>query len=118
MIRHNRCRGFKLFKWGQIQCELWFCPKGEDIAPHVHNHIDSTLIILGGNAVGSIGAKVGLIEWRDMLRRFNIPKGVPHWAIVKRPFFIFLNVEKWDCKITSAAHDFAICQNTRHMPLA
>lgn len=117
MIRHNRCRGFRLLRFGQVQIELWCCPAGEDIAPHVHDHIDSTLIILGGSAVGSIGAKVGLVGWRDMFRRFKIPKGVVHWAIVRSQFFIFLNVEKWDCNITSAAHDFTICKDTSHMPI-
>lgn len=105
--RHNRCVGVKLFRLGTRQLELWFCPRQEIIESHSHKHIDSTLIFLWGRILGTIADKTGIVSYRDTLRRFSIPAGVKHSAIVHSPFCLFLNWEKWTTRnVTSAAIDF------------
>lgn len=85
---------------------MW-CPRGEEIEAHVHHHIHSTLIILGGEMEGWIGERHGKTGWYDFLRRFHIPAGTVHRAKVTGKFFLFANYEKWDGKPSSAAVDFA-----------
>ena len=116
MTRFKRARGWKLFRWKQRQIEIWFIPADEAIPPHVHNHIDSTLLILGGGCLGGIGERIGAVGWRDMFRRFEIPKGVTHWAKANWPFFLFLNCERWDGVVSSASNDFTPRPNTLHSP--
>lgn len=105
--RHNGCVGLKLFRLGKRQLELWFCPRHEIIESHSHKHIDSTLIFLWGRILGTIGNKTGIVSYRDTFRRFPIPAGVKHSAIVQSTFCLFLNWEKWKTgNVTSAAIDF------------
>lgn len=105
--RHNRCRGITLFRFGQRLVELWYCPKGEIIEPHSHEHFNSTLIMLGGEIEGTIGFRTGRTGWYDFGRRFFIPAGTCHQAKVVGNFCVFLNYERWwDVKPTSAAIDF------------
>lgn len=105
--RHNRCVGFKLFRFGNRQLELWLAPNREIIESHCHRHIDSTLIFLWGRILGTIGDKTGTVSYRDALRRFPIPAGVKHSAIVQSRFCAFLNWERWKTpNVTSAALDF------------
>jgi hypothetical protein len=104
--RHNGCRGFRIWKWGQLQIELWFCKKGELIAPHVHERIDSTIVFLAGDMYGKIDERGGILEWpADMFRTFKVPAGVRHGAEVGS-FCIFANVERWTGEPTSACEDF------------
>lgn len=104
--RHNRCRGFRLWKWGNFQIELWFCPRGEHIEPHVHEHIDSKIIFLAGSMKGRIADRSGLVSWpRHMFSSWRVPKGVMHSARVGA-FCVFANLERWDGPPTSAAEDF------------
>lgn len=105
--RHNRCVGVKLFRFGCYQLELWIAPHGEIIEPHSHRHIDSTLVFLCGKILGTIGDKTGTVSHRDAFRRFSIPAGVTHSAIVQSGFCAFLNWERWKTSnVTSAALDF------------
>lgn len=104
--RHNRCIGLILIRIGTRQLELWFCPRGEVIEPHSHPHIDSTLIILGGEMDGDINGRRGKTGWYDFLRRFKIPAGTVHSAVVTGRFCLFANYERWVGKPTSAAIDF------------
>lgn len=106
MHRHNGCIGFTLFRFGKKQAELWYCPKGEIIEPHVHHHIHSTLIMLGGEMEGWIGERHGKTGWYDFLRRFHIPAGTIHSAKVAGRFCLFANYEVWTGKPSSAAKDF------------
>lgn len=107
MHRHNGCIGLTLFRFGRKQLEVWYAPKGEEIEPHVHKKIDSTLIILGGEMEGNIDGRIGKTGWYDFLRRFNIPSGTIHSAKVTGRFCLFLNYEKWTGKPSSAAIDFS-----------
>jgi hypothetical protein len=105
--RHNGCIAITLFKFGNKQLELVYCPKGEVIEPHVHEHIDGTMIMLGGEAFGTIGDQSGFTGWYDIGRRFKVPRNCSHHATVTGRFFLFLNYEKWTGQTpTSAAIDF------------
>ncbi len=116
--RHNGCIAITLFRFGRRQLELVYCPAGEVIEPHVHQHIDSTLVMLGGEIKGGIAPfldglamdwdhwRHGKTGWYDFGRRFKIPAGTLHYAKVTGRFCLFLNYEKWDSKPTSAAVDF------------
>lgn len=108
--RHNGCIGFILFRAGKRQCELWYCRHGEEIEPHVHQKIDSTLVILGGGMDGRIGGRRGIVGWQDFLRRFHIPAGTVHSAKITGRFCLFLNFERWTGNPTSAAIDFREAQ--------
>lgn len=104
--RHNRCRGIRLWKWGRFQIEVWFCPKGEVIETHAHQHIDSKIIVLYGGMWGSIGNRVGSPR---RFKAFEVPAGVRHGAAISDyQCCIFANVERWKngVDVTSAAEDF------------
>lgn len=105
--RHGECVGLKVFQWGKHLWELWYCPFGEAIKPHVHEHCDVSMLILGGSMLGIIGSARGPVTWRDIFRIFQIPRGVNHSAlIIGRLGCVFLSMERWDCQPTSAATDF------------
>ena len=105
--RHGKCIGIKLFQWGNHLWELWFCPAGEVIKEHVHQHCDIRMKILGGRMQGRIGHNSGPVGWNDFGRVFDIPAGVVHNAVILDPFCMFLSMEKWDSREpTSAAEDF------------
>lgn len=104
--RHNRCFGLVLFRVGRYQAELFYCPHGEEIEPHIHQKVDSTLVILGGGMDGRIGERHGIVGWQDFLRRFHVPAGTVHSAKITGWFCLFLNFERWTGTPTSAAIDF------------
>lgn len=54
---------------------------------------------------GTIGGNTGLVDSRDMFRRWKIPAGVKHSAHTFR-FTVFANWEKWIGEPSSAADDF------------
>lgn len=106
--RHNRCWGISLFRWGKYQIEFWFCPKAEFIQPHVHLNVDSKIVYLGGNMLGTIGSRTKQLGWKDIFHCYPIPRNTVHSGVITGLFCCFLNVEKWVSKkaITSAAIDF------------
>lgn len=106
--RHNRVRGVRIWKWGTFQIEVWFCPKEEFIEPHVHQRIDSTLVLLAGEMLGTIRDKTGWVRCpEDRFRKFHVPAGTVHSAKIGR-FCVFANIERWGWTgdVTSAADDF------------
>lgn len=97
-----------MFRWGRRKLELWFIPAVHFIPPHVHQHIDSTLIFIAGSMLGEIAGRRGLVGGRrDFLRRFKIPAGTVHSART-HSFTLFANWERWKdgVPMTSAATDF------------
>jgi mannose-6-phosphate isomerase-like protein (cupin superfamily) len=100
--KHNRCRGIRVWKWNSFQIEVWFLPKGEWIEPHVHNRIDSRIVLLFGHMTGRIGRDTGYAKpWKA----YQVPAGMLHSATADT-FCIFANVERWQGEPTSAAEDF------------
>lgn len=105
ITRHNGNFGISLFRWGRIHIELWLCRKGS-IPSHRHNQMDSKLIFLWGNILGTIGERTKRITGKDAFRVFDIPHGITHGAIVNSRFCAFLNIERWIGSPRSAALDF------------
>lgn len=100
--RHNDCFGFRLWKWGKFQIEIWFVPKGEKIEAHVHEHIDSNIVVLKGDLLGRIGERADLARrWK----KYPVPANMVHEARALTSC-IFINLERWDMTPTSAAKDF------------
>lgn len=108
ILRHNNCRGIKLFRIGRFQMELWMAPKGERIESHIHKHIDSHILFLWGRMNGVIGSRSGSLGFHDCFRLFHIPAGVTHSATILSRWCIFTNLEVWNkgSSISSAAVDF------------
>lgn len=105
--RHNGCIAVTLLRFGSRQVELVYCPKGEVIEPHVHEHIDGAMVMLAGELDGKIGDRSGRTGWYDFGRVFRVPRNCVHSASVVGRFCIFLNYERWiGQNPTSAAIDF------------
>jgi len=102
VIRHNGCRGFKIWKWGKIQIELWLVPKHEYIEPHVHQTVESMIMLIFGTMVGRIDETAGTVK---PFHRYSVPAGVIHSARAQS-FCAFINIERWHGEPTSAADDF------------
>lgn len=102
MRKHNRCRGFRIWKWGTFQIELWWFPKGEFIEPHIHERISSLIMVVYGQMEGIIGDRAGVPRpWKC----FAVPPGERHAAHAVSNC-VFLNFEHWTGEVTSASDDF------------
>lgn len=104
-MRLNNCRGIRVLRIGRYQLELWWCPAGEAIPWHSHNHCDSRIVHLFGRMLWMMPGK------RRVITRFgwsrNVPIGTPHAAMALRAT-LFLNFERWYTKPTSAVEDFQL----------
>ena len=106
--RHDKCIGITLWRRKRKSLELWFCPSGAIILPHIHEHIDSVIIMLAGGMWGRIGLRSRYVGWRDIFRRFPVPRRMVHSAVINH-FCLFANWESWDTDdVTSASEDFVI----------
>lgn len=104
ILRHGRCLGLRLFRWGRKQLEIWFAPKDERIESHIHQTMDSKIVLLVGRVWGRNGSKTGLVH---ALHSYLIPASTPHSAYALT-VCIFLNFETWKDSnpISSACVDF------------
>lgn len=111
--RYQRSRGLCIPLWKNLQLEVWFCPAGEHIRPHVHAKTDSFIVCLWGRMKWTVQYKsrevFGPFRRRNSdgtiaLAAAAIPRTVRHGALA-RTFSIFLNWERADEPV-SAAHDF------------
>lgn len=102
-----KCAGWLLLRWGRWRLELWRCPAGEKIPPHVHQQVTSRFIFLNRNLVvhraGSL--KAAPLPW---LRFYMVKPGQAHWAEAVYGAGWFLNLEHWvgPWPAKSAAEDF------------
>lgn len=106
ITRFHRCVGFRLLRLLRWQVELWCCPAGEIIPPHVHSQFDGRLVFLGGSMRWTLGDRVRDLSWSDFGKSWSVPVGTVHGARVLGRFGIFLNIERWSGEPTSAAEDF------------
>lgn len=104
--RFQRCIGLRLLRLGRWQVELWWCPRREVIPEHTHLQFDGMLVFLGGRMRWSMAGRERSVGWRDLLRAWRVPAGIPHAARVTGRFGLFLNIEHWSGDPTSAAIDF------------
>ena len=111
--RHDNCVGLRLWKWGQTQIELWFCPKNYNIGRHSHNQQDIEIMFLFGaphfwRRENGIETSAHLRWPRNLLDVFSIRRGVVHSFHTGRLPMVVLSIERWQPGVspTSAATDF------------
>ncbi len=103
--RFQRCIGIKLFRIGSYQLEAWCCPTGEVIPAHRHESFSSRIIHILGRMSWTMGAKSKSVSTWHCGWSKPVPAGVDHSAVA-HSFSVFLNLERWHSKPTSAAIDF------------
>lgn len=122
--RHERCIGLTLWRFGQKNIELWYCPSGYEIKPHSHPNEKIELMYLFGDTEFFrivekmhdfvFGKHMGVRsesfkpKWYHVFRKFTIDYGVVHWFKVSKLPLIFINIAtfKDGHKPVSAAVDF------------
>lgn len=106
ITRFQRCLGIRLFRLGRWQAELWLCPRGQVIPPHTHRYFQGRLVFVAGRMEWTLEGRTRDVGWRDVLRSWPVPAGANHGAVVTGWFGVFLNIERWQGRPTSAATDF------------
>lgn len=88
--KYSRCRGIVVMQLGNLLVELWRCPFGEVVEPHIHPNQDSWLLFLTGKCV--IGKQEGDEPVKEMsvIGRLNAPT-----------FFISATTKHWIKQISS-----------------
>lgn len=104
------CHGLTIPLPGNWQVEFWFCPRGTYIPSHVHPHIQSRLIFLGGRMLWQRSAEHREFNWRHIGRSFLVGPTVEHGAVTTGAFGFFANLERWigSHPKTSAAIDLEL----------
>jgi hypothetical protein len=110
-MKFQRCRGFKLFRFGRYQAELWYCPAGEIIPRHTHPNIASRIMFLAGKMVFERDWNYLFLDWTQALRTFKVEPSQPHSARVLGKFGLFINFETWTGRPTSAAIDYVAAES-------
>lgn len=106
ILRHGRCLGLRLFRWGRKQLEVWFAPMDERIEGHCHTQFDSKIVLIFGRAWGWNGSKTGNLK---KFKVYDVPTQCWHSAYVFNSC-VFFNLETWtgDKPMSSACVDFEV----------
>jgi len=114
--RHESCIGLSLPAIGRFKLEVWWCPSGFKIKPHVHDNVSiESLFVMGSGSYvcrkpeGELFAEQHKLRaLRDFGRSFSIPAGCVHWFEVGKWPLLFINFEWWKSgvKPSSASDDF------------
>jgi hypothetical protein len=113
--RYESCIGLSFPAIGRWKIEFWFCPKYYEIRKHSHPSQDIRLFFIFGhnttfyrerNTQYSSRLDSRTIKWWNIGAKFTILRNDYHWFTVSRFPLVFLNLEKWYDKPTSAAIDF------------
>lgn len=106
------CFGLSFPAIGKWKIELWYAPSGYSIREHTHNQEDIKLIFLFGHNVKfhrrKWGAYLGdsfMAKFKHIGKVFTINAGDAHYFEVSDWPLIFMNIEKWKSKPTSASQD-------------
>lgn len=112
---YESCRGISFPSFGNWKLEIWFCKPGYTIREHTHAQEDIKLIFLFGHYVKFHRRKKNeflgesfLARIKDIGRIFTINAGDAHYFEVSNWPLVFLNIEKWHCKPTSASEDLQL----------
>ena len=115
--RFGNARGLRIPFWKGWQLELWYCPKGAVVPPHVHKTIDSFIVYLLGTMKVTVDHTTrivfGPVRRRESTGKLIpatrfIPAGVRHCAEVLGRFAVFVNIEHCLSKKVSASRDFVL----------
>ncbi len=113
--RYGNARGLRIPFWKNWQVEIWFCPKGAVIPPHIHETIDSLIIYLYGRMRVTVERTTrevcGPVRRRQSTGKLiwatrYIPAKTRHCAEVIGNCAIFLNLEHCHSDRVSASRDF------------
>jgi hypothetical protein len=117
MKRIFNCTGITIPLPGRWQVEVWWCPRGAVIPPHTHPHVISHIAMLAGRMRWRVGSEVrevcgpfrrrqtnGRLAWSA----YRVEEETVHGATVTGLFGLFLNLERWTGKKTSAATDLRL----------
>lgn len=113
--RYERCWGLSFPSVGKWKIEIWYAPRGYEIAEHTHPNEDIKLILLFGHNVVFHRRKkstfIGESFWarfRDIGHIFTINAGDSHFFTVSNWPLVFMNIERWHTKPTSASEDLQL----------
>jgi hypothetical protein len=106
------CVGFKLFRLGKYQLELWICPPHKRIELHKHPNEHTYLYFIKG--VDTVIFKKDGLAYREyklkfpkvLSKIFYLSPSQYHGFEVGNKTLMFLNFQKWLIKPTSACEDF------------
>ena len=120
---HCKAVGFRVPLWNHWQIEIWFCPKGDVIPAHRHQHIHSFILQIWGRMRWTVNATTrevcGPLRRRESNARLAlaaapIPAGTAH-AAEALSFCVFVNIERQSSvlgaqcsEMVSAAQDFQL----------
>lgn len=112
--KFESCRGLSFPSIGKWKIEIWYAPSGYTIREHTHNNEDIKLVLLFGHDVvfhrvrntKYSSRKISFLAklWH-IGKSFSIRAGDSHWFEVSRFPLVFLNIERWHTKPTSACED-------------
>lgn len=113
IYRHEACWIFRLLKFGRINIELVYAPKGYEIREHNHPSQRIELMFLWGHATFYRREPTGEVIYKEVkspwntFKIFTIMPFHNHWFEVSTKPLLFLNFERWQdgIRITSAAED-------------
>ncbi len=102
ITRYN-CKGYKLMRIANLQLELWICPPRCMIPCHTHPDLDSFIMHIWGRAYFTRKLRVKIMPFFSFFRIYSVPRNIIHGFRNFNNWFIFLNIERWYSKPTSAA---------------
>ena len=117
--RYGKARGLRFPIWPRIQAEIWYCPRGVVVPPHIHQNLDSFIIYLLGRMRVTVEQTTrevfGPVRRRESTGKLTwavryIPAGVRHCAEVIGSFAVFVNVERCHAGAVSASKDFVLVE--------
>lgn len=109
--RYESCVGLSLPALGKWKIEFWFASSGYEIKPHTHPDLDIKLMFIFGHNTtfyrdrGAMRAQK-LVKWWNIGKTFTILRGDSHHFTVSKWPLLFMNIERWYKKPTSAAESF------------
>jgi len=118
--RYQSCVGLSLPAFGKWKIELWLALPGYKIKPHSHDNVNIKLTFLFGHNVMFHRIKKNaelcmsfMAQLRHIGKTFTINAGDIHWFEVSRFPLIFINVEKWFIKPSSASIDLQLANSIK-----
>jgi hypothetical protein len=111
LVRYEKAIGLSFPAIRNFKIEIWYLPKNYEIKPHSHPNIHLSIFFLFGNNIWFLKRKgervcAKLNKWWNIFRRFTVDQGNVHWFKNDGRFpLIFLNLERWSSKPTSASQD-------------
>lgn len=122
--KYEKCWILSFSSIGRWKLELVYCPPNYEIQPHTHNQQDIKLIFLFGHNIRFFRQRPNgkLISFLARIRHigkvFTIRANDIHYFNVSRWPLLFLNIERWKTKPSSAAIDLQLTNSTKEKDYA